>query len=223
MMKRIFGLAAVALLGPMALGHFVFLLPQPDQQSVVAVFSDGDGPDKSVPISKIASTKLYTVKDGAKVPLEHKVQGNALMAKLPGDSNRVVFGRTDYGVVKKGDKAPFQLVYHPKTVLGDPFAPQAKVSPHAELEIVPLRAEGKTRFLVLAEGKPLADADLTFRYQGESESEKAKTDANGMAGSISRSGTVVVTALRLVNQPGESQGKAFQETRHYATLVIQMP
>ena len=69
-------------------------------------------------------------------------------------------------VVAKGKGKPFRLHYHPKAVLGDPFAKEAMVGKEAVVEIVPVRAGDKVKFLVVAGGKPLADAEVFLRKPG---------------------------------------------------------
>lgn len=223
MLKKWLGLGAFLGLAPLVWGHFVFIIPATDGKSVEIVFSDGDGPDKSVPISKIASTKVFAIDGGKSVPLSHSVVGNALQAKVPSESAKVIFGKTDYGVVQKGDKDPFHLVYHSKTILGDPFSSEVLGGSHDDFEIKPVKRGDKTQFLVLTNGKPLAESEITIRKVGTRESEKSKTNKEGIGGEISQSGSFVITALKLIKESGEFQGKQFKESRHYATLVVRLP
>lgn len=71
----------------------------------------------------------------------------------------MVFGHTDYGVVQKGEGKPFRLHYHRKTVIGDPFAKDATFGKDAVIEVLPVRDGAKVKFLVVAGGKALPDAD----------------------------------------------------------------
>lgn len=65
-MKRIvLAVAAVVALAAVAEAHFVCIVPTKDGKGVQVVFSDDLGPDKSVPISKVAGTKL-TLRAGGK-------------------------------------------------------------------------------------------------------------------------------------------------------------
>jgi uncharacterized GH25 family protein len=214
--------AVVALVGLAAVAHahFVYVVPSEDGKSVQVVFSDDLGPDKSVPISKVAGTKLTLRAGGKDTPLKPEQVENYLKASTPGDGARVVYGHTDYGVVQKGSGKPFRLHYHPKAILGDAFAKGATLGKEAVIEVVPVRDGAKVKFLVACEGKPLPGAEVFLRRPGAEKAETVKTDETGHTATCEEAGRYAVVARKLISKDGEHGGKKYEEERHYATLVV---
>lgn len=204
----------------LAQAHFVYLIPHADGKSVQLVFSDKLAPDKSVPIAKVAATKVTQRHGGKDSVLKTETVGNALQANLAGDGLKVLFGHTDYGVVQKGESKPFRLHYHPKAIIGDAFAKDATIGKEAPIEIVPVRDEKRVKFLVLADGKPLADAEVFVRKPNAEANETVKTDAKGFTPAFTEAGRYGVVARLLIVKQGEHNGKKYDEIRHYATLVV---
>lgn len=220
MNRIVLTVAAVVGLAAVAEAHFVYVVPTKDGKGVQVVFSDDLGPDKSVPITKVAGTKLTLRAGGKDAVLKTEQVENYLAAATPGDGVRVVFGHTDYGVIQKGEGKPFRLHYHPKAVLGDPFAKEATVGKDAVIEVVPVRDGAKVKFMVVAGGKPLTDAEVFVRKPGAEKSETVKTDATGYTPACTETGRYAVVARKLDAVAGEHGGKKYEEERHYATLVV---
>lgn len=223
-MKRILtaGLLLIGLTA-MAQAHFVYIVPTSEGNSVQVVFSDDLGPDKSAPITKVSATTLTLRVGGKDIPLKTEKVENYLSAATPGQGTRVVFGHTDYGVLQKGEGKPFRLHYHPKAVIGDPFAQDVTIGKQAVIEVVPVRDGTKVKFLVVAGGKPLPDAEVFIRKPGSEKTETIKSDATGHTPSFAESGRYAVVARKLDMVNGEHGGKKYEEERHYATLVVNIP
>ena len=217
-MRRIAGMIAAFLLAVgVAHAHFPFILPDETGSAAKVVFSDALAPDPAVKIEKIDSSKLF-LRDGTKIiPIEWKKGESWLDAKLPGTGNRVAFGVTEYGVLQKGDAKPFRLVYFPKATIGDPFA--KAVGDPLKVEIVAAGQPGKTRFQVLAGGKPASDIETTI-IAADEKKHSAKTDAEGFTPAFEGKGRVGVHARVSELKSGEFAGKKYEEIRSYATLVV---
>jgi uncharacterized GH25 family protein len=216
-MRRMFGALLVGLLAASAAqGHFPFIVPDGDGSKAKVVFSDSLEPDTNVNIEKLADTKL-TLRDagGKDAPLEWKKGDGFYAVALPGTGTRVVYGVTDYGVLQKGDTKPFRLVYYPKAAVG---GPAKAVGGALRLEIVAAAAPGKTKFQVLAEGKPAADLEVTVMVPGGSK-KAVKTDNEGYTPEFAETGKYGVYARWTEAKAGEHAGKKYDEVRHYATLV----
>jgi uncharacterized GH25 family protein len=215
------GLAAVCLVG-VARAHFVFVVPSADGAQVRVVFSEDLEADDAVDIAKIAGLKL-TLRDaaGKTTPLVAEKAEHSLKAAVPGSGARTVFGSLDYGVIQKGESPAFLLRYHPKAILGTP-ADGGKLGDTALLEVVPVGEPGKLRFQVLAQGKPVVDADVTVLVPGE-KVQKVKTDKEGFTAVFAQTGRFGVWARRTETASGESAGKKYAEIRDYATLVYDAP
>jgi uncharacterized GH25 family protein len=219
-MNRMFGAAVVGLLAASAAqGHFPFIVPETNGAAAKVVFGDELKPDPNVAIEKLANTKL-TVRDaaGKETPVEWKKGEGFYSLPVPGTGTRVVYGTTDYGVLQKGDAPAFKLTYHPKAVLGAATAKEATVGEKLPLEVAAEGATGKTRFRVLAAGKPVADSEVTVMLPG-SGSKAVKTDKDGYTPEFAETGRFGVVAKLVEAKPGEHGGKKYAEARHYATLV----
>lgn len=223
-MTRMIGAAAVGLLAVgLAQAHFPYLLPEPDGAAVKLVFSDELAPDLKVNIEKVGGTKL-TVRDaaGKDAALTAKKGDGCYDAAVPGSGPRVVFGVTDYGVLQKGDAKPFRLVYYPKAALDG--AGEKPVGGPLAVEIVAAGGAGKPRFQVLHHGKPAAGVEVSVTLpakSGEKGDRKAvKTDKDGFTPAFDGAGRYGAWARVTEAKSGEAAGKKFEETRHYATLVI---
>jgi uncharacterized GH25 family protein len=211
----VFMLCSVSL----AQGHFAFIVPEGKGETAKVIFSDDLQPDTKVNIEKIANTKL-TLRDaaGKESALEWKKGDGFYAVNVPGSGNRVVFGVTDYGVLQKGEGKPFKLTYCPKAIIGTATAKEATVGEKLELEILASGTPGKTRFQVLAAGKPAAELEVTI-ILADGMKKPVKTDKEGFTPVFDGSGRVGVIAKKIEAKKGEHGGKTFEETRTYATLV----
>lgn len=218
-MNRCFGVLLVGLLAAAAAqAHFPFLVPEADGTTARLIFSDTLKPDTDVNIEKLANTKLYLRKPGSKdVALEAKKGTGCYEVKLPSAGPRTIFGVTEYGVLQKGDAKPFRLVYFPKALLDD--APREPLGEPLKVEIVPVETSGKVRFQVLQLGKPAAGIEATV-LPPEGDKQAAKTDKEGFTAAFSAKGRYGVFARITEAKSGEFAGKKYEETRFYATLVI---
>jgi uncharacterized GH25 family protein len=221
-MKRMFGAALIGLFAvAVAQAHFPFIVPEGDGTTAKVVFSDNLDPDKEVNIEKLDGTKL-TLRDagGKETPLTWKKGDGCYVVSVPGSGPRVVYGVTDYGVLQKGDAKPFRLVYYPKAAVGGPAT--KAVGGNLKLEIVSAGEVGKTRFQVLADGKPAPELEVTVMVPDESKKlvkKAVKTDKEGFTPAFAETGRYGVYARHSEAKAGEHAGKKYDEVRSYATLV----
>ena len=203
----------------LAQGHFPFVVPDGKGDTAKVVFSDDLNPDTAVNIEKIANTKL-TLRDaaGKESALEWKKGEGFYAVNVPGSGNRVVYGVTDYGVLQKGEGKPFKLVYCPKAIIGTATAKEATVGEKLELEVLAVASSSKTKFQVLAAGKPVPELELTVILP-DAVKKAVKTDKEGFTPEFEGRGRYGVIAKRIETKTGEHAGKKFDETRTYATLV----
>jgi uncharacterized GH25 family protein len=202
-----------------ATAHFVYVVPSKDAKGVQVVFSDSLDPDENVAIDKVKSLKMTARSaDGKESAVEHKVAEHALVATVPAQT-RVVYGSVTYGLLTRKDVKPALLIYHPKAILSACEAKTATVGEKAAIEIVPVIEAGKTAFLVLVAGKPVADVELSVLLPDGSKA-KLKTDAKGQTEATKATGRHAIWARHTEAKAGEIDGKKYEEVRHYATLVI---
>jgi uncharacterized GH25 family protein len=214
-MLSVVALAACAVV---AHAHMVYVVPAKDGQSLTVVFSDSLDPDEKVKMDKLAGLKLVARIDGKDVPVEYTKGDHSFAAKLPKGAS-VVYGTAAYGLLSKSEK-PTLLVYHPKALLGGATAKAATVGEAAALEIVPVTEAGKTRFQLLAKGKPVAGAEGTVVLP-DGTKEKVTTDKEGYTPGFEKTGRYAAYLKLTEAKAGEHDGKKYEEVRHYATLVAE--
>jgi uncharacterized GH25 family protein len=200
-----------------ASAHMVYVVPSADGTAVTVVFSDTLEPDPKVKMEKVAGLALTAVTaDGKPAAVALKKEDHRFTAALPAGA-KIAFGDVTYGVLTK-TATPALLVYHPKAVLAGADAKAAIVGDAAELELVPVTEGGKTRFRLLAKGKPVAGSEGTVVLPGGTK-EKAKTDADGYTPAYAGAGRYAAYFKVSEARAGEHAGQKYEEVRHYATLV----
>jgi hypothetical protein len=222
----------VALLIPLlcvtpVLGHFVYVAPSENGEEIQVVLSETPLPDQNVAADKIAGTLLIAIDAaGKQTRLEVEKSAHCLTAKLPAGTV-FVSGVTQYGVAnsKHTGNIPVHIKYFSKAVLGDPSrASQPRLGNNVPLEIVPIVANGKLRFVATSGGKPVADADCVVKTPGDDKGERTKTTTDGsVPGSFEKSGRYGVWVRTVDLSPGELEGTRYDKTHIYATLVVDFP
>ncbi len=208
----VFAACAVA-----AQAHMVYIVPAKDGQSVTVVFSDSLDADEKVKMDKFAGMKLVARIDGKDSPIEFTKGEHSFTAKVT-KSTSAAYGTAVYGLLTKSEK-PTLLIYHPKAILEGTDAKSATVGEAAHLEIVTVTEDGKTRFRLLAKGKPVADAEGGVILP-DGVKEKLKTDADGYTAAFEKTGRFAAYLKLNEVKAGEHDGKKYEEVRHYATLVV---
>lgn len=222
MVRIILAATALAFAAVSADAHFVFVVPAKDAKSVRVVFSEDTEPDENVDIGKVAGLKLTGRFAGGKdAPVECKADKHSLTAELGRADPQCVYGTVTYGLMSRKDAKPTLLVYHPKAVFAG-CDPKAAVVGETALEVVPATDAGKTRFRLLAQGKPVADAEGSVLLP-DGKKEKVTTDKDGYTPAFDQSGRYAVWLRHVEAKAGEHDGKKYEEVRHYATLVADAP
>lgn len=217
MNRLILSVVALAACAVVAQAHMVYIVPAKDGQSLTVVFSDSLDPDEKVKMDRFAGLKLFVCADGKCTPVECTQGDHSFTAKLT-KTPTVAFGTTVYGLLSKSEK-PTLLVYHPKAVFAGTDAKTATVGENAVLEIVPVTEGGKTKFRLLAKGKPVAGAEGGVLLP-DGQKEKIKTDADGYTPAFGQTGRYAAYLKVTEVKSGEHNGKKYEEIRHYATLVV---
>jgi hypothetical protein len=221
-MRRLFGaFSLVFAISLTAQAHFVLVVPDANNSTAKIILSDNLLPDEKVDITKLKNTKL-TLRDasGKESALEMMLEKGYYAIEVPGKGNRVIYGTTDYGVLQKGEGKPFLLKYYPKTILGGVTAETQKIGEALPVEIIPVVADGKLRFQFLVKGKAATEKDINVLKPEGEKYEKLKTDAEGFTTPFDAKGRYAVYAPFIETQTGEVNGKKYEESRQYATLVV---
>jgi uncharacterized GH25 family protein len=200
-----------------ASAHMVYVVPSADGKTLIVVFSDSLDPDEKVTTDKLAGLKLTgRTADGKPVAVECKREAHQFTATVP-TGTKIVSGEVTYGLLTKSEK-PTLLVYHPKAVLAGTSGDKATVGESAALEVVPVVEGGKTRFRLLAKGKPVANSEGSVLLP-DGAKEKVTTDKDGYTTAFDKPGRYAVWFRHAEVKASEHDGKKYEEVRHYATLV----
>jgi hypothetical protein len=172
-------------------------------------------------MAKVTGTKVqFRPVAGTASDLKWTDQKDSFKLASPGGKAGLVNASLKYGVIAKGD-APFLLNYYASAWLpgaGKEAVPAAKADESLPLQIVP---RGGRAFQALWQGKPLAETVVTII--GGDKPVEVKSDAHGSF-ELPRevTGLAGLRIRQIEAKEGELDGKAFKETRHYATLVVRV-
>jgi N-acetylneuraminic acid mutarotase len=201
-----------------AQAHFTFIVPDADRKSARLFMSEKLMPDDAVDAKIAKSAKLF-VRDsnGHDTPLELTLASDALRMQIPGSGGaQAIHGLVDLGVTTTRGPKPFLLLYHPKTLLA---GTQALIGDEQVVEMIPQGEPGNVSLKLIARGKPLAGSEITVILPGGAES-KVKTNAEGVAGPFPQTGRFGAWARFWEDGKGQRDGVAYEQVRHYATLVF---
>ena len=219
-MKIQFVAALLLGMANLADAHFVWVVPAPGGATAQVFISEDLKPSDEVDVGIIGGARL-SLRDaeGREIPLTLSRSGPAYATPLSGHGARLVHGSADLGLTARGQEKPYLLVYYPKTILGDAFDPKAAVGNAAPVEILPVGHAGSLHLKVLAHGKPLPASEVTIILPDGAQ-KKLTTDADGLTAELTQTGRYGAWARYWENVGGERDGKAYAETRNYATLVF---
>ena len=213
-------LAVVSILAAFAQAHAIYITAAGEK--VAVIFSDSLEPDPAVKEStwKKVGTPDLSARDakGKVTVVKTEAAAASLKATAPAGT-ALLYGTIPYGVSTRGDKAKL-LTFYPKAVLDGSTGKAATLGESAALEIVPEVEAGKVRFLVLANGKPVAKTEVSVMVPEKKESETVTTDEKGLTPAFDAKGRYGVTVRTTEAKAGESKGEKYEEIGHTATLVV---
>jgi hypothetical protein len=211
---------ALALMVSVVHAHFVFVSPEEGGKSARVVMSEDLLPDLDV--NMIEGTQLFLKSDSGSnqaLPLE-RPDKNFFSVTIPGDGTRVVFGKTDFGVMQRGDSKPYLLSYYPKSVIGNALDTSTHLAADRPVELVPVGTPEAVRLKLIAYGKPVVDGEVILIVPGGTE-RKVKTGPDGITvEALDSVGQYGAWARFWEEKAGSHDGKSYEQIRHYATLVF---
>ncbi|OJW09415.1 MAG: galactose oxidase [Planctomycetales bacterium 71-10] len=214
--KFLWALAVAAALPQTAWAHFIWLKAEPGSKpgetTVRAFFNEDPEPDAK--FQKYVKDIKLTV-DGQVVPSE--LADDSRNASWAGKPPVAVDAERDLGVMTKGEKS-YRLYYTARTQT-EAVADKAKETGD-KLRVRVVTADSTPVLEVLFNGQPAAKARVkVYPTQGES-TELTADDQGRVAVEGLAEGRAAVWANHVDATPGELDGKAFGETRYYATLTF---
>ena len=214
-----FGLAlAVATVLPqLAWAHFIWLRAEPAKEvggkaEIQAFFNEQPEPD--------ADFVKYTQKLALKVNGQTiaSTQGEesrnaSWVGHLPGAADT----EHDLGVMTKGKK-PYRLVYTARAQTGAASAKSKEAEDKLRARVI--EVDDKNLVEVLFDGKPVAKARIkVYAANGETSETTAGDDGRAEIAGLGKE-TAGLWANHVDEKAGEKDGKAYEETRYYATLTF---
>ncbi|APW63115.1 galactose oxidase [Paludisphaera borealis] len=216
--KALLGAAlATALILPQAAwAHFIWIKVESagkaGESKIQAFFNEDPEPD-----SKFVKyvTDLRITVDGQTTPSE--LTEATRDAYWAGNPPTLVDAERDLGVKTKGDKT--YHLYYTARAQTEPVG--EKVKEHGDkLRVRLVKTDGKPQIEVLFNGKPVDKARIKV-YPAAGESTELPTDEKGRAVVENfEQGKTALWANFIDRTPGEKDGKAYAETRYYATLTF---
>lgn len=203
--------------------HFVWIIPDAAKNQARVVMSESPEADSPSLLDKIAHTEVMVRRQNGRVETLKLAKGDeALETQFAGEGAGTLAGVCRYGVLDKGTGGPFLLMYYAKAELPrtDAAPPVHEPWDRLPLEIVtPQGPSGRHR--VLWNGKPLAKAEVVVIQVGVGAQPAQDTDADGcFSFRASKPGVYGIRARHIDAKPGEHEGKAYKEVRHYSTLTL---
>ncbi len=206
--------------------HQVWILTRTADGKLEVTSGFGNGGQWDAHLAQnIAQTEYSLLKpEGPPVPLKLRTGDDRdnWFATVDAQAPVAVLGVCHYGVVTTKGPRPFDLYYYAKRMESRPsqwsaFDPQAALT----VELLPEWKDGKLVVSVLAEGKPLPEAEIgIFRPNGE-ERELATADEQGrLVVPDLVPGDYYIYASQQIQTPGERDGQSFAFTYRIGTLAL---
>jgi N-acetylneuraminic acid mutarotase len=211
------GALAIALTAPgWAHAHFLWLTCEREEGKplVRAFLSETPIPDGPEFLKHIEGSKITATGKA----LGWTKEENTYRVKLPKPIPEVVDGVCDLGVMKRNG-ATFRLIYTARVQLGPASVAAAEATDHLRLRLV-VRS-GQTPIVAVSfREKPAAGA-IVKAFPEEGEPIELRTDAQGRLEYLpAAEGKAGLLAKWSTKEPGELDGKSYDEIRYYATLTV---
>jgi Kelch motif len=211
------GALAVALTAPgRAQAHFLWLTSErEDGKPLVRAFlSETPIPDGPEFLKRIEGSKITA----AGRTLGWTKEEDTYRVELPEPIPQVVDGDCDLGVMKRNG-ATFRLIYTARVQFGAASGAAAAATDHLRLRLV--ARPGQTPMVAVSfRNKPAAGA-IAKALPEDGDPIELRTDAQGRleypAVAEGKAGLLVKWTTK---EPGELDGKSFDEIRYYATLTV---
>ncbi len=212
--------AAVALFSPRAASaHFIWLTVQPTASpqgtaTFQTFLSETPTPGGAEFLKAVQGVKP-TVNG---LPLATKASEETLDAQWVGKLPTTIDAKRDLGVKNRNNKT-YRLYYTARAQTAPVSADEKETGTALRVRLI--TKDGKGVVQVLFDGKPVSKARLKI-YPATGEARESATDEQGLATIEGvAEGKTALWANWVDAKAGEVDGKAFPETRYYATLTVQ--
>ncbi|MCA9075218.1 MAG: hypothetical protein KDA93_09315 [Planctomycetaceae bacterium] len=210
----------------LAQAHFIWLAPVTDdegQTTIQVYFGEHASAADPEYLNRVKDMQLWQV-TGKDSPqrINLTLTGQSLCAQPAADQTGSLFiGSHDLGIFDRGD-AVFGLRYYAKTgpaITSDAWS-NTVTDDDLRLDIVPRFEEGNVTVTLRFDGVAVANAQVVASGPGLDDFE-GMTNGHGEASfAVADSGVYSIRARHIENSPGESDGRKYNEVRHYTTVAV---
>lgn len=215
--KSILAILAIATVAP-AQAHFLWAYPDKSGNQCHLQFCESPG-DSILPMMASLAPKITFVSSNCQTI--RNTDNRLVVTHTPGrpDGATLLYGVLD----REGD---FLLYYYAKAARNWAEAGQHAFDPgtpeKATFEIVAVREDSKVKLTALFNGKPV-QAQFVYNPAPGEEAELQNNPDGTVWVEPKANAPLAVRARHIEPIAGELEGKKYNETRHYATLVVGAP
>ncbi|HVC97099.1 MAG TPA: DUF3386 family protein [Pirellulales bacterium] len=208
--------------------HFLFIRITPPAEGGRAAevyFSERATAGDPRFIDKVAGTELWRQATPGKFePLAVGKAADRLRAHLPAGGSLSVIGVCNYGVLARPGQTPFLLKYFPKALAGWPEElNRFEARPETALEIVATFTADGIVMTALVDGSALAGAVFHTIDDDLGNEELTAGDDGRASWRPAETGNYSVYVEHVRHEPGEADGRRYDEIREFATLNFMWP
>lgn len=207
-----------------AAAHFIWLVPQheADKTIIHVYFGEDASPDDPELLSRLEGTTLEQLSVGAEpIAVTLAATKESLTGTAATAPDSLFIARHDYGVLNRGDSI-FRLKYYAKTGPAIGHAAWTDTDSHRllPLDVVPTLDGDTLHVHVRFEGELIEGAQVVASGPGMDDFE-GTTDDKGLASfTTAKPGVYSIRARHIDANPGELDGKKYNDTRHYSTVAV---
>lgn len=211
-----------------ASAHFLWIDARPEAKGLLVQAGFGEPANWEAEMLDKIETASYWLRtaEGADVAvkLEPDADDGCLAATSDQKGVVAVLGACDYGVVQFGKGGPFYLTYYAKRLVGAPDRwAHGSGSENVAIEVNPTLTADGVRLQVMASGRPVPEASLKV-YGPKSDRVTLTADADGVAlWPNEGSGRYMLFVGHDTKKAGSHDGKDFETSKDYATLMFDVP
>jgi hypothetical protein len=195
----------------------------------VGVFGNDLRKDQKVAFNRLSAAllgkpKLYALDTTGKAAvLSWTKEGDSYVIEAGGAGAKFIGGTLDFGWfgIQGGRMKCVKLTYCAKAIIGSaPAEGKPQFRNLVPFEVVPMLVDGKLRFQTFWKGAPLAGTEFGVTV-GQATEKRVAADERGITKmSFDKPARYEVWAHYTDNMAAESGGRTYDESRFYATLVM---
>jgi hypothetical protein len=206
-------------LASQAFGHFIWIVIEDGVAKIY--FSDGLEPDEARLLDGLSGLKVFVARTepNQSLPTTRRTDGSLGWFETAVFRVEPIYFSCEYGLFTRGEKK-MRLTYFGKyahsSMSPDQLGPQDRL----KLDLVPEWKDGKLTVRAFFDGQSAEGVEISCEHEGASERVTLTTDATGAVEfPLANPSRVSLLGKKAVGEPGELDGKPYEEHRFYCTMV----